>query len=144
MHNISDVSSEEELSQLLDDGKISNEEYNELLGAMRSPSPAGSGAAPLVEDASTSKRKQGRIALVLMFMGLIVPALGYGVVEMLAGGPNIHAAMAPWFFLGVVIEIGALVLGVISWPDVYGRATVITTSILAILVVIVFFYDGGG
>ena len=105
MHNISDISSEEELSQLLDDGKISSAEYSELLGAMRSPSPAGSGAALLVEDASKSKRKQGQIAFVLMLVGLIVPALGYAVVQMLAGGPNLHAAMAPWFFLGVVARI---------------------------------------
>ncbi|MBL7154548.1 MAG: hypothetical protein ISS79_12605 [Phycisphaerae bacterium] len=177
MEDISNVSSEEELLQLRDEGKISGAEYNDLLAAMRTPPPDHvEEVASGIDDART-KRKQGKTAFVLMFVGIIFPLVALALTA--ATPPHEHnvavaelnssqgSAIAAeevierqkelkqqveklkkatrdkrkwmlittssFFVLGVVFGIAAFVLGVISRPDTYGKATV--TSIAAIAVI---------
>jgi hypothetical protein len=52
--------------------------------------------------------------------------------------PNMHAAIAPWFFLGVALEIAALVIGIIAWPDVFAKATVVVTISVIIVFLLLF------
>lgn len=135
MQNVSNVSSEEELLGLRNEGKISEAEYQDLLGAMRKPSPnSDEEAAPRIDKAK-SKRKLGKIAFVLMLAGILLPVIPFFAIELLSG-PNTHAAIGPFFFLGLAFEIAAFVTGVLSWPDVYGKASVLTTSVLAVLSVL--------
>ena len=184
MENISNASSEEELLQLRNEGKISEVEYQDLLAAMRTPSPENVEEVPPAIDAARTKRKQGKIAFVLMFVGIIFPLLGwagFGLGAFAAVGKKVEvstkvnikhgrspghpitaedaakrqkdieqragqlrvasAGKCMWmylttvscFALGVVFGIAAFVLGVISRPDTYGKATV--TSIAAIAVI---------
>jgi hypothetical protein len=135
MEHAMDINSEEELLQLRDEGKISEAEYNDLLAAIRKPPPENVEEFPTAADDARTKRKQGRIAFVLMLVGIIVPAVLYWLSEMAAQAhdANTHAAIGPWFFLGVAFEIAAFVLGVIAWPNVYGKVTVITISALTVL-----------
>lgn len=136
MTNVQDVSSEEELMQLRHDGRISQAEYSELLNAMKNP-PADSEVPRLDADRSTGKRRQGKIAFTFLLVGIILPVVCFFTLEILiATGPNVHATIAPWFFLGLAFEIAAFVLGVISWPDVFGKAAALTTSVLFVLIMV--------
>ena len=129
------VSSEAELLGLRNEGKISEAEYQDLLATMRKPSPDGhEDAAPDIGKVK-SKRKLGMIAFVLMLVGILLPVIPFCALELLSG-PNTRPAIGPFFFLGLAFEIAAFVNGVFSWPDVYGKATVLTTSILAVLSVL--------
>jgi hypothetical protein len=136
MNSVPNVSSEEELLQLRNDGRISQAEYSELLNAMKTP-PANSEARILDADRSKAKRRQGKIAFTFLLVGIILPVVCFFTLEILiATGPNVHAIIAPWFFLGLAFEIAAFVLGVISWPDVFGKAAALTTSVLFVLIVV--------
>ena len=83
-------------------------------------------------DKRKSERKLGIIAFALMLVGIVLPTLCFSVVGMVlqATGENAHAAIGPWFILGVTFEVAAFVMGVIAWPDSFGKATVITISII--------------
>ena len=138
MENVSNISSEEELLGLRNNGKISEAEYQDLLAAMRKSRPQEDATSVPETIASESKRKRGTIALALMVTGLVLPAVCLLVLQMLApegSGPTI----APWFFLGVAMEVAALVMGALAWPDELGKATVITTGIVAALTLLVLF-----
>jgi hypothetical protein len=137
MENISAISSEEELLQLRNEGKISETEYNDLLDALKRP-PSSEIDIPGAESHQvSSKTKLGKIAFVLMLIGIVFPAVCFLILELLSG-PYRDAPIAPLFFLGVAIEIGAFVVGIISWPNVFGKAAVITSSVLAVFVMILF------
>ena len=137
MENVSNVSSEEELLQLREEGKISEDEYKDLLATMQKTAKIDTGPAAPEIDKTKSKRKLGKIAFVLMLVGIILPGVCFLAVELLvASEPNAHAAIGPWFFLGVAFEIAAFVMGVISWPDVFGKATVIAISVLTVLLIL--------
>ena len=73
MENISNVSSEEELLQLRNEGKISEAEYHDLLSAMRKPSPSISKETISETDKAKFKRTLGRIACVFMTVGILLP-----------------------------------------------------------------------
>ena len=155
MENASNVSSEEELLQLRNEGKISEAEYNDMLHLMKT-CPAEPEEAPSYADKSTSKRKIGKIAFALMLAGVVIPLAGYvlltpgfgrkvkGVSQtvvmvrdsnMAANSVELRGKIAQTeqifgvFYIGLLFEIAAFVMGVISWPDVFGKATVITISV---------------
>jgi len=180
MEDISNVSSEEELLQLRNEGKISEDEYEELHDAMRKSTKLDVEPSPAATDKPKSKRKLGKTAFTLMLAGFILPALGYGFTVIIGGVQReampirvsadqkltnstntgnlrkyeqqfeqrvdelkrateakqtaLVATLAAWFFLCVALEIGAFVLGVIAWPDVFAKATVVTVSFVVVLV----------
>jgi len=134
VRNVSNISSEEELLELRNDGKITEDEYNDLLNAVKT-CPADNGVYTNVTGKSESKSKTGKIAFLLMLVGIILPFSCFFIIETLTP-PDVGSAIWPWFFLGLALEITALALGVISWTDSYGKATVITISAVAVLILL--------
>jgi len=132
MEDLSDVSSEEELLELRNEGKISEDEYEQLRRAMQESRKTDVQSGTKDTDRAKQKRKLGKIAFCLMLVGIILPVVGFMVIETMAS-PNAHAAIGPWFFLGLVLEISAFVIGVIGWPDVFAKATVVSISLLIVL-----------
>ncbi len=127
MENISNISSEEELMQLRNEGKVSKSEYHELLNAVRKAPSKDAAKSELEADKSEWKRKCGKIALTLMLLGLILPTVSFLALDMLAP-ENARPAISPFFFLGLALEIAAFVLGILAWPNNFARATVITIA----------------
>ena len=183
MEGVSNVSSEEELLQLRNEGKISEAEYQDLLATMRKPSPNGDEDAAPEIDKAKSKRKQGKIAFVLMFVGIIFALVGwagFALGAFAAAGERVEVSVklggsqgrpitaedaaerqknieqregqarvasgekrmimllttGSCFVLGLVFGIAAFVLGVISWPDAYGKATVASIASIAVIAVL--------
>jgi len=135
MENVSNVSSEEELLQLRNEGKISEAEYQDLLDSLQKATKVHIEPTTPEIDKAKSKRKLGKIAFILMLVGIVLPTICFLAVEMLAQATaeNAGAAIGPWFFLGAAFEIAAFVLGVIAWPDVYAKATVVTISFIVVV-----------
>ena len=141
MEPIPNPSSEAELLELRNQGKISEAEYNDLLAAMRTSrtsSPADGEAAVCITDNPGTKCILGKIALCLMLAGVVLPFLSYFALA-LGGGPNANADTVQLaFYTGLVCEITAFVLGLISRRDPYGRAAMISAAVLAGLLIIIF------
>ena len=138
MEDLSNVSSEEELLQLRNEGKISEDEYDQLREALQKGTQVDIEPVAPETDKSKSKRKLGIAAFVLMLAGIILPGLCYFAVDLLAKATaeNAHAALGPWFFLGLVLEIAALGTGIASWADPFGKAAVIASSLILIAVLL--------
>jgi len=134
MENVSNVSSEEELLKLREEGKISEAEYDDLLSAMEKPPVLGADIPTLESSIQNSKRKHGKIAFYLMLAGVIVPIVSFFICFAITGGGEGDIIFSICFLISILIEIPALVLGVISWTDSYGKATVITISAVAVLI----------
>ena len=133
MENVSNISSEEELLGLRDEGKISEDEYQELLGAMRKRSQHGGHDAAPATDEEKSKRRLGKTAFVLMLTGIVVPIVSFFVAFAITHGGEGDVIFSSCLVLCVVIEMPAFVFGVISWPDVFGKTTVATILTVAAL-----------
>lgn len=132
MENTSNISSEEELLKLRHEGKISEIQYQELLGAIRkAPSKEGTEFATQACE-SKAKRKGGRIAFTLMLVGVALPGICFLAMRMLAP-ENASPAIAPWFFLSLALEMGAFVMGILAWPDMFAKAAVITIAVLTVV-----------
>lgn len=136
MESVRSVSSEEELLKLRNADKISEAEYHDLLGAMRQAPPKDAPAPTTEVAAPASRRKCGRIAFTLMWVGLLLPAICFFALTVLAP-ENTGPAIGPWFFLGVAFEMVAFALGVSSWPDAYARGAVVTISVMAASVLLI-------
>jgi len=70
MENVSSVSSEEELLQLLNEGKISHDEYDQLRETLQKPSKTDS--EPPAQGAPTPTRTSG-LALASLVFSLVIP-----------------------------------------------------------------------
>jgi len=147
MENVSNVSSEEELLQLRNEGKISEDEYEDLRSAMQKSTEVKAGAPVAEKDEKESKRKLGKRAFTLMLVGIIVPVVAHVITGMVVQAKNTELAainesggrvsvgygVYHWYLLGIILEIWAFVTGVIAWPDVYAKATVVTISFVIVL-----------
>jgi hypothetical protein len=131
------ISSEEQLIQLRNEGKISEDEYNDLLGAMKKPPESAAYAPEPQSDKAASKRRLGKIAFYLMLAGIVLPIVSFFVCFALTGGGEGDVIFSGCLILCILLELSAFVFGVISWPDPFGKASVITSSF--ILVGILFF-----
>jgi hypothetical protein len=136
MKNVSNISSEEELLELRNDGKISEAEYEDLLETIKKSPAKGADSSALRGKIPDSKRRQGKISFYLMLAGIIAPIVMFLVSFAITGGGEGDVIFSICLFLSILIEIPALVLGVISWPDGYGKATVVTISAVAVLIVL--------
>ena len=167
MEDISNISSEEELLQLRNEGKISEEEYEELRSAMRKSTKLDVEPATVGTNEAKSKRKLGKIAFCLMLAGIILPAVWFfwmirrPAVSIPAPtkyvvGPNGEKSAAPageefaeatvgemrhgwppWLIgLILILEIAAFTMGVIAWPEVLAKATVIAISLISFIVLL--------
>jgi len=158
MEELSNISSEEELLQLRNEGKISEDEYEELRSAMRKSTKLDVEAPTAAVDKAKSKRKLGKIAFYLMLAGIVLPAVWFVFSRVLlerratplrmAVVPNgedfaltavsetrMGTGLGFWLFapFTLIFEIAAFVMGVIAWPDVFAKATVVTISFVVVL-----------
>jgi hypothetical protein len=129
VESVSNVSSEEDLLQLRNEGKVSEAEYQDLLAAMRKTLLSGDEKLASGIDKTKSKRKLGKRAFVLMLLGIILPLVLY----LIAG-----LALWPKFFLGLVLEIAAFVMGVVAWPDDFGKAAVAGSVAIMVIAILLF------
>jgi hypothetical protein len=134
MYNISNISSEEELLQLRNDGKLSEDEYKELLAAIRKSPAKDADSSALWGKIQDSKHKQGKIAFYLMLGGIVLPIASFFICFAITGGGEGDVIFSICFLIAILIEIPAFVFGVISWTDNYGKATVITILAVAVLI----------
>jgi hypothetical protein len=133
MEKALNVSSEEELLQLRDEGKISEAEYNDLLGAIRKPAPSKPEKPASQLDIARSKRRLGKIAFYLMLAGIILPGIGFIFSSAVTGWGDMDVIFDACFFACVLFQLLAFVFGVVSWPDVFGKATIATILALAVI-----------
>lgn len=94
-----------------------------------------------------SKRKQGKIAIFLMSASFILPIVCFFVSYVVSthfGLGEMDVVMAICFALCVFLEVPAFVFGVISWPDVLGKATVTTISVLTVVLILFLSIAGSG
>jgi hypothetical protein len=136
MENVSDISSEEELAQLRDEGKITDAEYGQLLAAMQRTAEGKdkSAAAEEAKPKGGSKRLLGLAAFCMMLVGGALPVLGLSACLIL-GLPWVF--ILPAFLIGMAALATALVLGIISWCSGWGKATVICALAGAPVVLVV-------
>ena len=134
--------SKEEIEELHRDGKIGPEEYKAMLKDR---------SASLKEDKRTAssglKRKIGRIALVLLLLGIISPIVCFGIVEKMARIRDIESTsptpggryqyhwideydLKPWYLMCIGVELAALTLGACSLPDRLGKKVLITSLLI--------------
>lgn len=135
MTDFSNITSEQELLQLRNEGKITDEEYQQLQAAMRSNQQ---GEAQTPEPAPKEQKSKPKLAITgfcIMLAGFTLPFMFWYFAEYLAQQhhPNSHAVIAPWFFMGILFEITALTIGIIAWPHRLAKATVITLCIVIVL-----------
>ena len=133
MQDTSNVSSEEELLQLRNEGKISEDEYEELRSAMRKSTKLDVEPPAAAAGKAKSKRKLGKIAFILMLVGMILPAFCFLLVIRVIPLVISRSMILPWLISSVGLEIAAFVMGVIGWPDVLAKATVVTISSITVL-----------
>lgn len=110
MDNIANVSSEEELSKLRNESKISDAEYGELLNAMHKPLLQGTQPALMGDDASTSKHKLGKIAIYLMLAGIIVPIVAFFLCFAITGGGDGDVIFSVFFSFACWLKYRRLLL----------------------------------
>ncbi|MHC4693067.1 MAG: hypothetical protein ACYS67_10030 [Planctomycetota bacterium] len=133
MANALNISSEEELFQLREEGKISEAEYNDLLGTMSKSTPGEPREPATQSDMERSKRRLGKTSFYLLLAGIILPALAFFVCSAATSWGDMDVIFAACFFACVLFQLLAFVFGVVSWPDVFGKATVATILALAVI-----------
>ena len=127
--------SEQELKQLLEEGRITEEEFQELKRAMAEKGKSQAVEQQGSENEVQSARKLGKIALVLTLGGIALPAIIYNLVNM-RSSPNSSPAIWPFVILYFGMELAGFVMGIIAWKDGLGKAAAITAGTFMILSVL--------
>lgn len=120
--------SEQELKQLLEEGKISEEEYDDLKQAMAEKHKVYSAEHEGAETKPNLASKLGKIALILVLSGIVLPAILYIVTDIwfsANGSPEI----GPFVIMYLGMELPGFVMGIISWKDKFGKAATITAGL---------------
>lgn len=120
MEELTNISSQEELLQLRNEGRISEEEYKELFVAMRKSLVSDAERLLQKEAKSKKKRRMGIGAFVWMLGGIIFP-IGFAVAS--------NSLIEPTFLCFAFIwEVSAFVLAIFAWPDTFGKTTMIASA----------------
>ena len=133
MENTKNISSEEELLELLNEGKINDDEYHDLLSAMRKPKTELH-KYELPEDIKErwyrNKNLAGIVSIILSLAGILLPLIHILLFfETMRQNNQINSP----FYGVVMIEICACVLGFVSWKTKYGKVGATISSIVIIL-----------
>ncbi len=119
------ITSEQELKTLLDEGKITPEEYKELLAAMKDK-PRQS-PAELSPGQDKTKSRLGKAALILFITSLVLPVF-IGLVWLLAGrsgslpGPRLGVILlVPLVLVELLCGPLAFIFGIVAWKTVSGK-----------------------
>jgi hypothetical protein len=132
MENVSNISSEEELLRLRNEGKVSKTEYQDLLATMRKTTKADFVGPATETDKAKSRRRLGMAAFAMMLGGIILPAI------LVALASNAHDAIVFSLFPACSLEIGALVLGIMTRQEPFGKAAIAISPIVLIILTCLF------
>lgn len=134
METNENISSEEELLKLRNEGRINDEEYKELLSELHKPILENNNAG-LSEHLNKRwyrhKNLAGIVSIIISLVGLILPLT-------LIIHPMPENVFFNWDFV-ICIEIVACTLGFVSWKTKLGKIGA-TISSIAIIVFIPFFH----
>ena len=133
MQNVSNISSEEELLELLNDGKISEAEYEDFLSAMRKPKTELN-KYELHEDVKEKWYRHtnlaGIVSIIISLVGILSPLPRIILFFETMRQKN----QIPSPFYGIVtIEVFECVLGFVGWKTKYGKVGATISSIVIIL-----------
>jgi len=135
MENVSNISSEEELLQLRNEGKISEDEYEELRETMQKTTNVNDGTAVPEINKAKSKRKLGITAFVLMLAGIVLPVVCILLLSVVGWFLGFNLFFGLWLFLGLVLEIAALGIGIAAWADPFGKDAAIASLLILFVLV---------
>ena len=131
--------SEQELKQLLDEGRITEEEYRELLEAIRQKERVQK-PVDVPEQPTEPKPRTGygKAALILMIVGFLFQFLSLIVNVLLASHqqgptPRMFVITGPFMLLGLFCEFLAFIFGIIGWKTIQGKIAAIGVPCLILL-----------
>jgi hypothetical protein len=132
------ITSEQELKTLLDEGKITQEEYQELLAAMKDkPRPNGGSSVP--ENKANPKKGIGRAALILFILSIVLPLfclcsfLHFGVGT--GSGRLSKLVFLLMLFGSPLCGLLAFIFGIIAWKTVAGKIAALGIPILVVCII---------
>lgn len=126
--------SEQELKQLLDEGKISEQEYQELQEALRQKEIT---PQQLLEKPAEPKGRSiyGKTALVLFIMSITLPILSVLAAFLFAAlGVKIFFALT-LIPIALICALLAFIFGIIGWKTPQGKVAAIGVPCLGFLIV---------
>ncbi|MHC4511292.1 MAG: DUF4190 domain-containing protein [Planctomycetota bacterium] len=127
MKNVSNISSEEELLELRNEGKISEEEYEELLKTLRKGGPAGPG--PVAQGQAEPVRTSG-LAIASLVLAL---ALGpFGILPAVICG---HLALRRIERNSKLTGRGLALAGLIAGYSIFGLTIVLSVPLVVPMLV---------
>ena len=133
--------SEQELKQLLDEGKITEDEYRELLEAIRQKKMVQKPVEVMQKPGSPRSRcGYGKGALALMILGLFIPVVIVivGVILRFLGLGSTRGVVgisAVFLLLILPCFLLAFILGIIGWKTPQGKIAAIGVPCLVLLIV---------
>ena len=127
--------SEQELKQLLDEGRITEEEHKELLEAIRQKETVQEPIEKPGKSIHNSADKPGKIALILVLSGIVFPLISYFLLEPETYKPNANSTFKGTYseflvFIFLGMQLVGFVMGIISWKSRFGKAATIIAGIL--------------
>lgn len=125
--------SEQKLRQLLEEGKITEEEYQELLEAIRQKEVVQKPVEKTKE--SKNKSKFGQAALVLFLLSIVIPVICVLLSIVLSAMKMKIFMVAPFIFLGLLCGLFAFIFGIIGWKSKAGKIAAIGVPCLGLLLV---------
>lgn len=136
--------SEQELKQLLEEGRITEEEYQELLEAIRKKEAAQKPIeASQKSNESKPRAAYGKAAIIFMIVGLLL-LLAPILFNIISGAYSstsvkkgfIAIGICPFLFLSLLCELLAFIFGIIGWRSASGKFAVIGVPCLGLLVIL--------
>jgi len=129
--------SEQELKQLLEEGRITEEEYRELLEAIRQKETVQKPVEVPQNPADPIPRTgYAKAALILMIAGFVLPiATIISVMLLIPVGFRFQFMVFPFILLGMLCELLAFIFGIIGWKTPQGKIAAIGVPCLGLLVV---------
>ena len=131
--------SEQELKQLLDESRITEDEYQDLKQAMAEKDKSQPIEQKQSESKADSTYKLGKIALILALGGVMLCAFAFwsSYTYSHPTDPNIRRGVnGGQVILSLAMELAGFVMGIISWKSNFGKAAAITAGILLLLSVL--------
>lgn len=122
--------SEQELKQLLEEGRITEEEHRELLEAIRQKETA----QKPVEKAPESKPRTGygKVALILFILSIALPVVSI-LLSFILNTMKIKIVLAtPLVLIGLLCALLAFIFGIIGWRTTQGKIVAIGIPVLGI------------
>ena len=130
--------SEQELKQLLDEGRITEDEYKELHETLRQKESIQKPVEVPEPTKSKASSGYGKAALILMITGFILPiaAIVVGVLIIRVFGIRMDMYLfLPCLLIAFLCELLAFIFGIVGWRTPQGKVTAIGVPCLGLLLI---------